>query len=77
MRGAANMSQAAGAVFADQVDHRPAGVPEPGGGLGVGQAVDEERAESFVAAVVHLVGGGEEVRAQRWSWCGIRSRVLW
>ena len=69
--------QAAGAVFADQVDHRPAGVPEPGGGLGVGQAVDEERAESFVAAVVDLAGGGEEVRAQRWSWCGIRSRALW
>ena len=68
--------QAAGAVFADQVDHRPAGVPEPGGGLGVGQAVDEEGAERFEAAVVDLAGSGEEIRAQRL--CrGIRSRILW
>jgi hypothetical protein len=49
----------AGPPFADQVDHRPAGVAEPVGGLLVGQPVDEEGAQRLVAAVVDLRGRGE------------------
>src|SRR5664280_537054 len=68
--------QAAGAVVADQVDHRPAVYPNFAAAWAWGQAVDEEHAECFVAAVVDLVRGGEEVRTQRWSWLRDSSQDL-
>ena len=51
--------QPPGPPLADQVDHRPAGVAEPVGGLLVGQPVDEEGAQRLVAAVVYLRRRGE------------------
>ncbi len=57
--GAGKQLQLPGAVLADQIDHRPAGVAEPVGGLLVGQPVDEERAQRLVAAVVDLCGRAE------------------
>jgi hypothetical protein len=59
LAGRGEQLQPSGAVLADQVDHRPAGVAEPVGGLLVGQPVDEERAQRLVAAVVDLRRRGE------------------
>src|SRR5664280_569580 len=56
-----------GPVLADQVHHRPPGVAEPLAGRGVGQALDEERPQRLVAAMVHLVGRGEPLPT-RWLW---------
>ena len=62
--GRGGQVQGAGPVLADQVDHSPPGVAEPLRGLGVGQPVDEERAQRLVPAVVGLLRGGEPVRAR-------------
>src|SRR5664280_2289192 len=56
-----------GPVLADQIHHRPPGVAEPLAGRGVGQALDVERPQRLVAAVVHLGGRGEPLPT-RWLW---------
>jgi hypothetical protein len=52
----------AGAEFPVEVDHRPAGVAEPRAGHREGEPVDVVGAQCLVAAPVHLVRGGEELR---------------
>src|SRR5262249_59749754 len=49
--GRGEQVQLAGAVVADQVDHRPAGVAEQFTGLLVAEPVDEVRPQRLVAAV--------------------------
>ncbi len=61
--GRGEQLQLPGPVVADQVDHRPAGVAEPGPGLGIGQALGEVGAQRLVAALVHLRRRGERLRA--------------
>jgi hypothetical protein len=57
LAGGGERVECAGAVLTDQGDHRPTGVAEPPGHLRVGQALDEERAQCLVPAVVDLRGG--------------------
>ena len=52
----------AGAEFPVDVDHRPAGVAELRAGHREGEPVDVVGAQCLVAAPVHLVRGGEELR---------------
>ena len=61
--------QLPGTVLAHQVHHRPPGVGEPLPGLRVGRAVEEVRTQRLVAAVVHLLWGGERLRASTLSRC--------
>jgi len=61
--GRGEQLQLPGSVVVHQVDHGPAGVAEAFGGLGVGQAVDEERAQRLVAALVELLRRGEGLRS--------------
>src|SRR6266508_2405603 len=68
--------QPSGAPLADQVDHRPAGVAEPVGGLLVAQPVDEEGAQRLVAAVVDLYRRGEPLGPVTLWWSGCHTVVL-
>ncbi len=51
-----------GPVVVHQVHHGPAGVAEALSGLGMGEPVDEERAQRLVTALVDLLRRGEELR---------------
>ena len=66
LAGRGKQLQPSAAPLADQVDHRPAGVAEPVGGLLVGQPVDEEGAQRLVAAVVDLRRRGEPSLLALW-----------
>ena len=44
---------------ADQVDHRPPGVAEPGRGLLIRQALGEVGAQRLIPSLVHLLRGGK------------------
>jgi hypothetical protein len=54
--------QLPGPVLAREVHHRPAGVAEPGPGLGVGKPVHEIGAQRLIPPLVHLARRGEELR---------------
>jgi hypothetical protein len=49
------ISQIPGPVLADQVDHRPPGVAEPGARLRVRQPVHEVGAQRLIPPVVYLL----------------------
>lgn len=62
LAGRREQLQPPGPVVADQVDHRPPGIAEPGPGLLIRQALGEIGAQRLIPPLVHLLRGGEPLR---------------